>query len=102
MPLQPFLTVDAFNAELADGHYAHGGYPKYFIMADGGALSFKAAVAEQERIREAIAETVADDGWFNANAPWLPIACDVNWEDAELTCDHTGARIESAYAENDA
>ena len=100
--MTPFLTIDAFNAELEDGAWAHGGYPKYFAMADGGALSFSAAVAERERIREAIVETTTDAGWRNANAQWLPVAVEINWEDASLYCDHTGERIESAYAEDDA
>jgi hypothetical protein len=30
---------------------------------------------------------------------WRIVAYDVNWEDADLTCDHTGEKIESAYAE---
>jgi len=28
-----------------------------------------------------------------------PVALDVNWENAELFCAHSGERIESAYAE---
>lgn len=95
-----FLTVSAFNAALASGAYAFpGAYPTYFVMADGGALSFTAAESEADRIREAIAQTQADSDWHDANAQWLPVAHAVNWEDSELFCDHTGARIESAYAE---
>ena len=30
---------------------------------------------------------------------WRIVASDVNWEDASLTCDNCGQRIESAYGE---
>jgi hypothetical protein len=33
------------------------------------------------------------------NDGWRVVACDTNWEDGELYCDHSGERIESAYAE---
>jgi hypothetical protein len=33
------------------------------------------------------------------NDGWRVVACDTNWEDASLYCDHSGERIESAYAE---
>ena len=31
---------------------------------------------------------------------WRVIACDVNWEDENLYCAHSGKRIESAYCED--
>lgn len=99
---QQCMTLDSFNEALRAGPYAWpGGYPLYFIMLDGDALSFKAAETEAARIREAIAETLVDDGWRGANAQWLPVACEINYEDADLYCDHTGARIESAYGEEE-
>lgn len=68
-----------------------GGYPKYIIMSDGGALSVDAA---RQEFRSICWSTLNDarDGWQAA-------AVDINWEDPELYCDHTGKRIESAYAE---
>jgi len=35
----------------------------------------------------------------NVNDGWRVVACEANWEDAELYCDYSGERIESAYAE---
>jgi hypothetical protein len=32
---------------------------------------------------------------------WCIVAGEVNWEDAGLTCDNCGKRIESAYAEQE-
>lgn len=89
------MTPAAFEAELAAGPYAWpGGYPRYFITADAQALSFKAAEAERQNVLDSLREGIADG--------WAVSACDVNWENASLYCDHTGDRIESAYAEDDA
>lgn len=89
-------TVEDFNEALATGPYAWpGGYPLYFFTSDSAALSFKAAQANAELIREAIADNDTRCGWHVCGM-------DVNWEDAQLYCDDTGERIESAYAEDDA
>lgn len=83
-----------FNKALAHGPYAWpGGYPCYFVMSDGEALSFKAAQENAGQIRDAI---IAND-----RAGWRAVALEINWEDNELTCAHTGERIESAYGETD-
>ena len=83
-------TVQKFNEQLESGAYAWpGGYPVYFITSDGAALSFAAAKAEADNIRESIAG--------DCNDGWRVVGAEINWEDASLYCDHTGARIESAY-----
>jgi hypothetical protein len=85
-------TVAEFDQALENGAYAWpGGYPLFFLMSDGETLSFAAAKAESDLIRAAIAD--------KSNDGWRVIAVDVNWEDGDLTCSHTGERIESAYAE---
>jgi ribosomal protein L24E len=85
-------TISDFRKAMRNGPYAWpGGYPLYFITKDGAALSFKSAKAERRYILEAIRD--------NDNSGWNVIAMDINWEDAELTCDHSGERIESAYAD---
>ena len=87
----PNATV--FREVSANGPYAWpGGYPLYFVMADGAALSFKAA--EQER--ELIAESFDDK---THGSSWRVLAVEINWEDDELYCCHTNKRIESAYGE---
>lgn len=86
------MTMEEFNKALERGPYAWpGGYPLYFVMADGEALSFEAAKQEAGRIRTEIEFQMVEE--------WIPVACEVNWEDSELICAHTGARIESAYGE---
>ena len=90
------MTVAAFNEALANGPYAWpGGYPLFFVMGDGEAMSFKACEAERERIAAELADTEHGD------AEWSPIALKINWEDAALYCVHTNERIESAYADDD-
>lgn len=77
---------------LDNGPYAWpGGYPLYFVTEDGGVLSFKAAEDNRELIESAIVK--------NDDDQWRVIACETNWEDPELICDHTNERIPSAYAE---
>ena len=86
------MTLLEIKKQLRSGQYAWpGGYPLFFITRDGAALSFDAVRAEWRQ--------VVWDHLHNASTGWRVVACDVNWEDGELTCDHTGERIESAYAD---
>lgn len=85
-------TVQQFDEALGEPYAWPGGYPRYFITSDGAALSYKAAQENAEVIRDAI--RVKDNGG------WRVVAVDVNWEDTELYCDHTGEKIESAYGDN--
>lgn len=89
-------SISDFRKAIRQGPYAWpGGYPLYFVMADGEALSFAAAKAEKRLIIEAI----SDKAKGYPNNGWMPAGVDVNWEDGELYCAHTNERIESAYAE---
>lgn len=74
-------TLDVKRALKAGPYAWPGGYPQFFLMRDGAALSFEAM---RERFREE-ARSVA--------------AIAINWEDDSLTCDHTGKLIPSAYGE---
>jgi hypothetical protein len=70
-----------------------GSYPLFFITADGAALSFDSV---KENLREIIGAMRSN----NRSGGWYIIACEVNYEDADLYCAHSGERIESAYAED--
>lgn len=84
-------TVNEFHAALEQGKWAWpGGYPCYFLCADGEALSFDAAECEKAMVEAAIAAPGTDE-------QWRVIAYEVNWEDTDLYCAHTSAQIESAY-----
>ena len=85
-------NVKQFIQQLEQGAYAWpGGYPLYFITSDGAALSFQAAKENGGLICESIAG--------DCNDGWQVVAVDVNWENSDLICDHTGEKIESAYGE---
>lgn len=86
-------TVAEFDQALAAGPYAFpGGYPHYFVTTDGVAMSFETAQQEAETIRGVIQEKDGASGW-------QLFGMDINWEDPNLYCAHSGKRIESAYAE---
>jgi hypothetical protein len=83
-------TVAQFKATLRVGEYAWpGGYPMYFITSDGAALSFASARSEYRNVIDSIAHG-HDDGW-------RIVGCQINYEDDEMVCDHSGEPIQSAY-----
>ncbi len=83
------LDKDTLNELIENGPYAWpGGYPIYFITDDGDSLSFKAVKDNLELIVEA-----------SPGDSWCIEAYDVNWENPNLYCDHTGELIESAYVD---
>jgi hypothetical protein len=71
-----------------------GGYPQYLITSDGGALSHQACKDNWREIVSSVLTRHTDSGWY-------PVCVDVNWEDNDLYCEHTGERIESAYGESE-
>ena len=82
-----------FRETIRAGAYAWpGGYPVYFITEDGSALSFESSKKEAKLILDAIRRNDRTGGWKVS-------FCAVNWENDSLFCDHSGERIESAYAE---
>jgi hypothetical protein len=86
------MTLAKIKTLLRNGQYAWpGGYPLFFITADGAALSFAAVTKEWRNVVDAHLRSDRRCGWYID-------ACDVNYEDTELFCDHTGERIEAAYA----
>jgi hypothetical protein len=87
-------SIADYRRAIRNGPYAWpGGYPCYFIMSDGGAMSFKAAKTERREILTALRD--------RDNSGWRPVAFEINYEDADLICDHTGAPIESAYGDDE-
>ena len=85
------MTVSTFIESLRRGRYTSiGSYPKFWATADGGVLSYEACMQNVWQIARAIRD--------RDSAEWRVVNCDVNWEDSNLICDHTGDRIASAYA----
>jgi hypothetical protein len=86
-------SISDFRKAMRHGPYAWpGGYPLYFVLHDGESLSFKAARENVRSILRSLVDPVDCGGW-------RPVAFEINWEDSELRCVHTGERIESAYGE---
>jgi hypothetical protein len=86
-------SISDFRRAIRNGPYAWpGGYPLYFVMADGEALSFRAARDNRRAILSAIAYKGTDE-------QWRPIGMEINYEDADLWCAHRAEKIESAYAD---
>lgn len=84
-------TISDFRRDYRAGPFAWpGGYPRFFVLSDGEPLSFEAAKTERRAILEALREGL--------NNGWRPIGADINWEDADLYCVHTGKPIPAAYA----
>ena len=65
-----------------------GGYPLFYLCADGGILCADCVDAEKELI----------DSADEADKQWFVIAQEINYEDG-LYCDNCNNRIESAYAD---
>ena len=85
-------TVADLKATLRAGERTFpGGYPLYFICADGGVLSFESV---RENLREVMSAIRNRD-----DAQWHVMNCAINWETTDLVCDHSGEPIESAYGE---
>lgn len=85
-------TISDFRKAMRNGPYAWpGGYPLYFITSDGAALSFGAAREERRNILESILHQLNDG--------WRVVAMDINHEDQDLYCSHSGEKIQSAYGE---
>ena len=83
-------TAD-FKATLRAGAYAWpGGYQMFLITSDGAALCFDCARKESRQILPSIASKSRDG--------WRVIACDINYEDLELYCDHCSKLIPASYS----
>jgi hypothetical protein len=86
------MTTIQLKTILRSGAYSWPGcYPLYFITSDGAALSFDSVRANFRSVIWSMRNKVNDG--------WRVVGCDTNWEDSSLYCDHSGERIESAYAE---
>ena len=67
-----------------------GGYPLYLVTYDGDALSIDAARENWRLICSAYIRQDRRDSWYVCGA-------DINYEDDNLYCAHSGEKIESAY-----
>lgn len=86
-------TVAKLKSTLRAGDTAWpGGYPLFFVTSDGAALSFESVLENFRAVVDSIKHNCADG--------WQVIGCEVNWEQGDLTCEHSGKSIQSAYGES--
>jgi hypothetical protein len=78
---------------LRAGPYAWpGGYQMYLITSDGEAMSFEAARAEYYQLAYAMRHKLNDG--------WRVVGCEINYEDNDMVCCHTGKKIPAAYGDD--
>jgi hypothetical protein len=83
-------TPSDFGRALKAGPFAWpGGYPVYFVCADGEPLSFADAKAHAALICSAIRD--------QNRSGWRVIGADINWDDNCLFSAHSGEKIQAAY-----
>lgn len=69
-----------------------GGYPMHLVTWDGEALSLEAARAEWAQV----CRDTLDAGKYG-RGDWAVLGAEINWEDDNLYCCHTGKKIECVY-----
>jgi hypothetical protein len=90
--MSAYTTKDLRHQLRLGGYAFPGGYPFFFITADCACLCIKCVKKEYRQISYAIRH--------HTSPGWRIVGSNINWEDAQLHCDHCSARIESAYAED--
>ena len=91
MTQAPNKVPTAIKQAIRDEYAWPGGYPLFLVTSDGAALCIDCGKKEYRSIVWAIRHNVSDG--------WKVEAADINYEDAELYCDHCSNKIESAYGE---
>jgi len=90
-------TVKQLMQDLRSGKFtSHGSYPTYFITADDEPLSHEAVRENLWQVARATRD-YPKNTWNCDARQWAVVGFEENWENPELTCSHTGKRIESAY-----
>jgi hypothetical protein len=90
-------TLGDYRAAVRLGPYVWpGGYPLYFVCDDGGALCFACGGGKRLNRKEII-HSIARPEYLDKQ--WRVRAMEINWEEADLLCDHCYKQIESAYGD---
>ena len=88
-------SISDFRRAVRNGPWP-GGYPVYWIMGDGEAVAFDVGrVSWEGRL---MLEALRDN---NPRDQWRPVALEVNRDNPDLYCSHTGGRIPCAYDDYD-
>jgi len=90
MNKQDLATLHKVKQAIRDKYAWPRGYPLYVVMTDGESLSIDAA---RENWREVCRAVIF--GWNRGT--WFPACVEINWEDPDLYCVHSGARIDAFW-----
>jgi hypothetical protein len=86
-------NTTALKNALRAGPYAWpGGYPTFFLTAEGDPLCHQCVRDNFKLVLEETRHPSPLDGWRT-------IGHEINYEDAALHCAHCGEQIEAAYGE---
>ena len=88
-------TRAEFEHDIKSPTVAYGGYTIHFITSDGASMSYEAAKQNKNLICAAMNESAAMSDVTDKQ--WLVIAKEINWEENELFCVHTGDLIPANY-----
>jgi phage FluMu protein Com len=78
-----------------------GGYPLFYLCADGGVLCPDCANNNNEVYIDSDDKTPEEkEARFN-DPQWHIIAVDINYEDTTMYCDHCNKHIVSAYGDDE-
>lgn len=99
-PLDIKNAKDLDDAVARGAHAWPGGYPIYFIAADGEPLSFE-AVEKNMTLCRAAWHRHSTNSQNSEISEWRIVSTQINWEDDSLFCSHSGERIPSAYGNDE-
>ena len=83
------------NREPLPAFSGPGGYPMLYVLSDGGCICPDCVNANIDEIDWAN----RGERRFNSHGGWAVDGFDINYEDADLVCDHCGKAIPAAYVD---
>lgn len=96
---QEIKSVRDFLLSVKEGKYTSlGSYPKYWVIGTDGnyeVLSYEEVQRGWKRLATALRLSLKNDPATVKSL--VPKFVEINWENADLYCDWSGDRIESAY-----
>lgn len=88
------LNLGDIKAALRAGPYAWpGNYQLFFLTVDGDALAFETVTANFREVAQA---------WLDEDRTiWRIVGLEINYEDGDLYCAHSGKKIPASYVSDE-